>query len=100
MNTTQRETRGRGGGGDQDGWLFLSKCSVRFFFPTFIEKQNKNNKKKKSRVLRDEYFPSLLIEKKNIRAFCLLSEQKRKYVGSSGRIFFLKLPVFIFLLKT
>ena len=37
---------GRGGSG-QDGWLFLSPCSVRFFFfPTFIEKQNKNNNKK------------------------------------------------------
>ena len=64
MNTTQRETRGSGGGGEirTDGCFCLHVQSASFF-PTFIEKQNKNNQKK-SRVLRDEYFPSLLIEKK------------------------------------
>ena len=88
---------GSGGGGNQDGWLFLFPCSVHFFFPTFIENQNKN--KKKSRVLRDEYFPSLLIEKKTKGLFCLLSEQKRKHVGSSERIFFFKVTRIYFFIE-
>ena len=85
--TTARDTGSRGG--DQDGWLFLSPCSVRFFFPTFIEKQNKI-KQKKSRVLRDEYFPSLLIEKKTIRAFLPTFRAEKEICGLFGTDFFFK----------
>ena len=98
MNTTQRETRGRGGGG-QDGWLSLSPCSVRFFFfLTFIEKQNKDNNKK-SRVLRDEYFPSLLIEKKH-KGFLPTFRAEKEICGLFGTVIFFKVTSIYFLLKT
>ena len=76
--------------------VFVSMpCSIRFFFfPYFHKKQQQQQQK--SRVLRDEYFSSFLNWKQKGFLGGLLSEQKRKYAGSSRRIFFEKLLVLSF----
>ena len=73
---------GSGGGGFRTDCCFCLHVQSASFFPTFIEKQNKNNNKK-SRVLRDEYFPSLLIEKKT-RAFLPTFRAEKEICGLFG----------------
>ena len=85
-----------GSGGDQDGWLFLSPCSVRFFFPYFHRKTKQKQQQKKSRVLLDEYFPSLLIEKKHKGFFAYFQSRKGNMWALRNGYFFLKSPVFFF----
>ena len=89
---------GGGGGVRTDGCFCLHVQSASFF--PYFHRKTKQKQQKKSRVLRDEYFPSLLIEKKNIRAFLPTFRAEKEICGLFGTDVFFLLPVFIFLLKT